>query len=277
MTVPLEDIQAAAEPMAREAGALLLAGAHAAGNDVTTKSSAMDVVTATDVASEKLIVARISAAFPDDAIVGEEGTSRPGSTGRRWIIDPLDGTANFIRRRNTSVVSIGIEVDGEFTVGVVYDPFHDELFSAVTGSGAFCNGRRLPPRAERTPLEQACVGMVGGYATWARAERAAVGAEILLRAGDMRYSGSAALDLCYVADGRLDAYFGNGCWIWDLAAGAVIARETGCIVTGPDEGSEPTGDHMLAAVGGLMPVFRSLVREGIRASTETVDDARPAR
>lgn len=256
-------IRAETESMAREAGGLLLSGAAATNREVTTKSSVMDVVTETDKASERLIVSRITAAFPDDGILGEEGTSRPGSTGRRWIIDPLDGTANFVRGRGTSVVSIGVEIDGQFAVGSVYDPFRDELFSAATGTGAFRNGQRLPNRPAELPLDRACVGLVGGYASWARTERAAVASELLLRAGDMRYSGSAALDLCHVAAGRLDASYGNGCWVWDLAAGAVIAREAGCIVGGTTAGSEPTGDRMLAATPGLMPALRALVQESL--------------
>ncbi|MGH3804470.1 MAG: inositol monophosphatase family protein, partial [Pseudonocardiaceae bacterium] len=98
----------------------------------------------------------------------------------------------------------------------------------------------------------------------------AVSSRLLLHAGDMRYCGSAALDICYVAVGRLDACFGNGCWIWDLAAATVIAREAGCLVEGLEEGSRPTGDRMLAATRGLMPAFRALVREGPPSSAENL-------
>jgi myo-inositol-1(or 4)-monophosphatase len=271
MELGLKEIQTAAESIACEAGALLLAGAENLHKDVKSKTSAMDVVTSTDVAAEELIVTRIAAAFPGDGILSEEGTSRTGSTGRRWIIDPLDGTSNFVRGLNASVVSIGVEIDGRFSVGVVYDPFNDQLFSAGTGMGAFRNGVRLPSRPEKTPIAQAFVGVAGGYASWARAERAAVAAGLLLHAGDLRYTGSAARDICYVADGRLDAYFGNGCFVWDLAAATVIAREAGCIVSGPLDGTEPTGARALAAIPELMSAFRELVSEGIRASTETVD------
>ena len=257
-------ILTAVESIAREAGAILLAGAGDAAHEITAKSSAMDVVTATDVAAEKLIVSRITAAFPEDGILGEEGASRAGSTGRRWIIDPLDGTANFVRGRDTSVVSIGVEIGGEFAVGAVYDPFRDEMYSAASGTGAFRNGESLTPRIGHIGLERACIGMAGGYRPWARAERAAVSSRLLLRAGDMRYSGSAALDICHVADGRLDGYFGNGCWVWDLAAATVVAREAGCLVEGVDEGSKPTGDRMIAAPASLMPELRSLICEGLR-------------
>ncbi|PZS11298.1 MAG: inositol monophosphatase [Acidimicrobiales bacterium] len=216
----LQDVQTAAESIARKAGELLLVGAkNVRGGGVHTKTSSMDVVTATDVASEELIVARIRAAFPHDAIIAEEGAARTGSTGRRWIIDPLDGTSNFVRKWDASVVSIGVELEGQFTVGVVYDPFRDELFSATTGMGAFRNSQRLRLRTEKIPIAEAFVGMVGGYKPWAQTERAAVASRILLSVGDLRYTGSAARDFCYLADGRLDACFGNGYCIWDLAAG----------------------------------------------------------
>ena len=236
MGVGLAEVRSAAEAIAREAGGLLVAGAARMRDDVTmraevtSKASAMDVVTTVDVAAEALMVRRIAELFPGDGVIGEEGAARASETGRRWIIDPVDGTSNFVRGWNMSVVSIGVEVDGKFAVGAVFDPFRDEMFSAATGLGATLNGRPLPRRTGVPPLAESFVGVIGGYPDWARKERVKVIAELLVRAGEVRATGTTALEMCYVAAGRLDAAFANGHKIWDMAAGAVLAAETGCVV-----------------------------------------------
>jgi myo-inositol-1(or 4)-monophosphatase len=226
----------------------------------------MDVATATDTASEAVIVGRIRDEFPHDSILAEEGSAAAGTTGRRWIIDPLDGTINFVHNHGPSSVSIGVEVDGQLAVGAVYDPFHDEMFTGAAGLGAFRNGQPLPIRLDSIAIDNALIGVLGGYHPAPRRVRAEVARSLILGAGDIRYAGSAALDFCYVADGRLHAGFANGLSLWDMAAGTVIAREAGCIVEGPMQGTEPTPECLLIAVPAVMAEFRSLVQSALTAT-----------
>jgi myo-inositol-1(or 4)-monophosphatase len=259
MADDLRSLLQVATAAAREAGAVLVREQANARSSVGIKASVMDVVTDVDRMSEAVVVDRIDNQFPHDGIVGEEGSSRGGTTGRRWIIDPLDGTVNFIRGWRTSAVSIGVEVDGEFMVGVVYNPFHDELFSGAKNEGAFLNGERLHPQAHPVSWDQAYVGVDGGYELWARAERAEIVRLLELQAGGMRCIGSTTLSLCHLAMGRYDAVTNTGCSIWDIAAGTVIAREAGCLVEGVQPGSQPSAERTLAARPELLGALRQTV------------------
>lgn len=260
----LDELAALASGLARSAGALLLEGmasvpALRAGATVGTKSSRTDMVSAVDRASEALVVEGILGARPDDGILGEEGTDRSGTSGVRWVIDPLDGTTNYLYGLPGFAVSIAAELDGRTVVGVVLDPVHDELFAATVGLGATCDG--VPIRcSEEAELGLALVGTGFGYRPAVRAEQAEVLRHVLPRVRDVRRFGAAAVDLCAVACGRLDAYYERGLAPWDLAAGALVASEAGALVSGPDGGPAATG-LTLAAGPALAGQLRALLAE----------------
>ncbi len=196
---------------------------------ITSKSSSTDLVTEMDRASERTIRATIAAVRPDDVVIGEEdGEVIPegGGSGVRWWVDPIDGTTNYVYDHPGYNVSIAAEVDGEMAVGVVADPTHARTYSAVKGRGAFCDDRplRLGPAA---PLPACLVATGFGYDPDRRGRQGRVAAELLPLVRDIRRMGAAALDLCSVAAGRVDAYYEVGLSMWDLAAGALIASEAG--------------------------------------------------
>ena len=250
-----------AERLAREAGEMLLDGADGLRVDVSTKSSGTDMVSEMDRASEALIVKGILAERPDDAILGEETGGRDGTSGVRWVIDPLDGTTNYLYRHPTWSVSIGVEVDGEAHAGVVAAPGLDEVFSAVRGSGATLNGAPIAV-SDADDLASALVGTGFGYLASRRAAQAAVLPELLPEVRDIRRNGVASLDLCWVACGRLDAYFEAGGQPWDVAAGLLIATEAGARASGLDGGAVTPESVMVAAPGVAPALFELLVRLG---------------
>lgn len=196
---------------------------------VDNKSSSTDLVTEMDRASERTIRSVIGAVRPDDVVIGEEdGEVVPegGGSGVRWWVDPIDGTTNYVYDHPGYNVSIAAEVEGEVVVGVVADPTHGRTYSAVVGRGAVCDDRplRLGPAAE---LSQCLVATGFGYDPGRRGRQGQVVAELLPQVRDIRRMGAAALDLCSVASGRVDAYYEVGLSMWDLAAGALIATEAG--------------------------------------------------
>ncbi len=213
------------------AGTLLRDGQASAPADVSTKTSLTDMVSELDRASEALIATIVLGARPDDAILGEEGgLVGPGTSGVRWVVDPLDGTTNYLYGYPEWAVSIAAEFAGEAVVGVVHDPTHGETYSAVRGEGSWCNGRSLRVGGAPT-LASALVGTGFGYDAAVRARQGLEVAKVLPHVRDIRRAGSAALDLCWVAAGRLDAYYERGLQPWDWAAGMVIAREAGAVVS----------------------------------------------
>lgn len=222
---------ALAVEVAHGAGALLRDGRESMAGEVDTKSSPTDVVTALDRASEQLITERLLAARPDDGLLGEEGASRPGTSGVRWVIDPVDGTVNFLYRLPSWAVSIGCEVDGEVVAGVVYDVPRDVTWTAELGGGAFRDGVAVSCSSVTT-LAGALVATGFSYESDRRARQAPIVADLLPNVRDIRRLGSAALDLCSAAAGHVDAYYEQGAQAWDLAAGGLIAREAGCRVEG---------------------------------------------
>jgi len=230
--------------LASVAGGLLLA------NGASTKSSPTDLVTDVDRASEALIVGSLLRARPDDGILGEEGSSRKGSTGVVWVIDPLDGTINYLYGIHEFAVSIAAFVDGRSIAGAVHNPMTGEMFAAGDGEGASLNGRKLQLQASGRPLAEALVSTGFSYSAEERADQARMLAIILAEVRDIRRGGSAALDLCSVACGRLDAYYEGGLKPWDLAAGEVIAREAGATVT-ELEGLPAQSPTIVAAAPGL--------------------------
>jgi len=255
---PLEELLDVAVEAARRGGALL-SGGRGEALHVETKSSATDMVSEMDRGAEALIRAVITGQRPGDAILGEEGGELPGATGVRWIVDPLDGTTNYLYRFPAWCVSVAAEVDGTVAVGAVLDPTHDELWTAVAGGGAACNGVPLAPLEDRRGLDTALVATGFGYRTEERAAQGRVVAYVLPRVRDIRRAGSAALDLCWVADGRVDAYFEQGTNLWDWAAGALIASEAGAWVGGYD-GAAPSHEGLIAARPALATELRTLIR-----------------
>jgi myo-inositol-1(or 4)-monophosphatase len=231
--------------------------------EVDTKSSSIDLVTEVDHACEELIVGAISAARPDDAVLAEEGRGDDDPDAVwRWVIDPLDGTTNFAHGYPRFCVSIGVEHRGERAVGVVYDPLLDELYRATRGGGAWLGDRRLAVSAQ-TELGLALVGTGFAYDVHrTSAANAACFARMLKAARGIRRDGSAALDLCYVAAGRLDAYWELKLHAWDVAAGILIVEEAGGKVTGADGGSPPaSGATCVATNGHLHGAVLDRIRE----------------
>ena len=222
---------------ARAAGDLVTRGRATAAADVDAKSSPTDVVTAVDRASEELIVGRLLGARPADGVLGEEGAARPGTSGVRWVIDPIDGTVNFLYDLPGYAVSIAAEVAGEVVAGVVLNVASGELFTATRGGGAHVSSpaRPEPVRlsgSRPTSLEQTLVATGFGYRVEQRRSQGVVVGRLLPRVRDIRRFGSAALDLCAVAAGRVDAYYELGLNPWDYGAGALVAAEAGIVVTG---------------------------------------------
>jgi myo-inositol-1(or 4)-monophosphatase len=175
---------------------------------------------------------------PDDGLLAEEGASSDAASGRRWVVDPLDGTTNYLYGFPAWAVSIALEDAEGGAVGVVLDPLRDELFSAVRGQGAQLNGEPIEVSG-REELERALVATGFGYDADRRATQASVLAQLLPAVRDIRRAGSAALDLCMVAAGRLDGYYERGLQPWDWAAGSVIVREAGGTLIELDD--EPRG------------------------------------
>ncbi|MFJ2171375.1 inositol monophosphatase family protein [Streptomyces sp. NPDC101062] len=242
---------------ARRAGALLRDGRPDDLAVAATKSSPIDVVTEMDIAAEKLITGYLADHRPDDGFLGEEGASTAGSSGIRWVIDPLDGTVNYLYGLPTWSVSIAAERDGESLVGVVEAPMRRETFRAVLGGGAFLGDRPLRCRPA-PPLEQALVSTGFNYVTTVRAHQAEIAQRLIPRLRDIRRGGSAAIDLCDVAAGRLDGYYERGLHPWDLAAGDLIAREAGAR-TGGRPGTRPGFDLAVAAPPGVFEPLQELL------------------
>lgn len=214
---------------AREAGELIEQHRRNGVDVAATKSSAVDVVTAADQASETLIRNRVLAARPDDCIVGEEGDDVAGTSGVRWIVDPIDGTVNFLYGIEQYAVSIAAEVDGEVAVGVVLNPATGETFSAIRGQGARRNDEPIEVRIA-ADLTTSLVATGFNYAEEVRARQGASVARLLPQVRDIRREGSCALDLCSLAMGRVDGYVEEGVQVWDWAAGRLIGEEAGARV-----------------------------------------------
>ncbi len=258
--------------LAREAGALALSMREGA-ETAATKSSPTDVVTAADRAVERLLLDGLRGARPDDCVLGEEGASRPGSTGLRWVVDPIDGTVNYLYGLPHFAVSIAVEQDGDSLVGVVLDPVKDELFTAVRGRGAFLAGRRLAC-TQVADLGQALVSTGFGYDARRRAAQAALLPVVLPRVRDLRRFGSSALDLCAPAAGRLDAYYEQGLSPWDLAAAGLVAREAGARVEGLR--GAPAGYPMVLGAGpGVFDALQHLLAEHDAAADPVGDFPSP--
>jgi myo-inositol-1(or 4)-monophosphatase len=264
----------------------LLIGSGGRPEVVATKSSPTDVVTEADQAAEALIRGLIGEKRPGDRILGEEGGETGDGTGGpgglsdvRWIVDPLDGTVNYLYGLPDWAVSVAAEVDGTVVAGAVFVPRRDELYSARLGHGAWLSSGALDWRGEDAgspvrlacnrdvPLAQALVATGFGYAAGRRQVQGDVLRAVLPRVRDIRRGGSAAVDLCSVASGTVDAYYERGVNLWDIAAGGLIAAEAGAQVTGL-QGRPPSPSMTLAAPPPLLGELHDLL-----ASTDPERDA----
>ena len=258
-------LRALAESLARDAGAIALAGRRNATDQRSlggvTKSSRTDVVTEFDKAAEAHIVGTLRRLRPDDAIVGEEGTDDTGTSGYAWYVDPIDGTTNYVYDQPAWSCSVAVALDGDVVAGAVFVPPLDELFSAAIGEGASLDGRPIRAGAA-DDLSLALVGTGFGYRPETRHEQAQHLVQVITEVRDIRRLGSAAVDLCMVACGRLDAYYELHLNSWDAAAGELIAREAGAITS--DFGGGPARpEQMVAAAPGIHAALIAVL-QGIR-------------
>lgn len=256
-----EALLATAERCARAAGALLVerfvGGAEAIG-EVSAKSSSTDLVSESDMAAEAAIRAILDEERPDDAVMGEEGDDTPGTSGRRWIVDPLDGTINYLYGLPAWCVSVACEG----LAGVVFDPLRDELFASpvVAGAPATVNGRPLTGSVE-TELGQSLVATGFAYGRDERAAQAPIVAALLPDVRDIRRAGAAALDLAWCAAGRLDGYYEWGVKPWDISAGVLLCAASGLSVFGLAGSSAlPTG--VLVGAPGIAGELLARVEPG---------------
>lgn len=259
-TPPPAELLATAVDAATAAGELLLERYREPVSGVGSKSSATDMVSEADRSSERLIRARIRAARPADAIVGEEHGAEDGSSGLAWVVDPLDGTTNFLFRIPQWCVSIACEDAAGGVAAVVHDPLRRETFTATRDGGAFLGNRRLTVSSKRD-LADALVATGFSYLPEERAVAAERLVRILPRVRDVRRAGSAAIDLAWTAAGRFDAFYEVPTRHWDRAAGELLVREAGG-VTSVLEPIGPSGPGLVAAGDGLHDALRALLLGG---------------
>ncbi|MFS3129610.1 inositol monophosphatase family protein [Nocardioides sp. Bht2] len=223
-----------------------------------TKSSPVDVVTQVDRDTEHLIRSLITSTRPDDAILGEEEAASTGTTGVRWIVDPIDGTVNFLYGLPQYAVSIAVEVDGVVVAGIVANAATGSVYSAGLGAGADRDGTPLAVRGP-APLAERLVLTGFNYEAETREIQARAAARLIPQVRDLRRLGSCALDLCHVAEGSADGYVEEGVSLWDYAAGALIAAEAGARVeVGTGRGGKTA---VVCAPGHGFDAFHELVSE----------------
>lgn len=258
------DLMVLAERAARAAGDLVRDDRPADLGVAATKSSPTDVVTVMDRRSERLLRQLLLTARPADGLLGEEEDGIEGISGITWVVDPIDGTVNYLYGIPAYAVSVAAVVGDpqdpcghDVLAGCVHSPVLGETFTATLGGGAFLDDRPLRVN-DGVELGQALLSTGFGYGAARRTRQASVVAAVLPHVRDIRRIGSAALDLCYVAAGRFDAYYEQGLHPWDLAAGGLIAREAGALVTGL--GDAPAGEPLvLAAAPGLHAALQTLL------------------
>lgn len=263
----LQQIRDTAETIARGAGALLLDYTEHARNRVqATKSSAVNLVTEADEASEQYIIAALQDAFPDHYIHGEEsgGIGDSDSAQYHWFVDPIDGTTNYAHGFPVYAVNLGmLDSAGTPLVGVTYDPTRDELFAAVAGQGATLNGAPIHVSETDTLLHSLLASGFAYDRHTVEDNNAAQWAAFIRRAQGVRRAGSAALDFAYVACGRLDGYWERGPSAWDVVPGLLIVREAGGVVT--DYAGESAnihhGAHFVASNGRIHEAMRGVLAD----------------
>lgn len=224
---------------------------------------AIDLVTDSDRASEELIAGAILDRFPEHRFIGEEATFLSGDTPAgaelySWLVDPLDGTTNYAHRYPHFAVSIGLEHAGKVILGVVYDPMRDELFEAERGKGATLNGQAIQVSVT-SQLERSLLGTGFAYDPDERAENARIWNGLMPIVQGVRRDGSAALNLCYVACGRLDGFWERPLNAWDMAAGTLLIEEAGGVVTGYD--GTPFGPYRREVIAANPGLYDELAAE----------------
>jgi len=257
MANDLDDLLALAVGVAEHAADILLQGLHRTDLVIETKSSGTDMVSEIDRAAEAMIVERLLGSRPHDGVLGEEGADHTGTSGVRWIIDPIDGTTNYLYGIPGFSVSIGAEIDGVPAIGAVAVPLHHDLFTATAGGGAFRNGAPIHASVE-TDLARALLATGFAYDPDRRRRQADVLARVIEHVRDIRRVGAASVDLCSVACGRVDAYYEKGLQPWDFAAGALIATEAGARV-GDLDGGPTSPAFTLAAPAALWSPLAELL------------------
>jgi myo-inositol-1(or 4)-monophosphatase len=255
---PPQTLLEIAVEVAHEAARLIVEERPAGGPTVAaTKSSATDIVTEMDRRAEALIARRLAAHRPGDGFLGEEGGARQGSSGITWVVDPIDGTVNYLYEIPAYAVSIAARDGDQVVAGVVVNARSGEMWTAARGGGALLDGRPIHVNAA-ADLSQALIATGFGYDSARRTRQAAVLQQVLPRVRDVRRAGAASLDLCAVACGRVDGYYEQGLKPWDLAAGGLIAEEAGARVGGL--AGKPAGEALvLAAPPGLFEPLEALL------------------
>jgi len=263
---------ALAVTIARGAGELLLDRPTDLG--VQTKSTATDVVTLMDQRAEAFIVSELTKSRPDDSILGEEGANKAGTSGLQWVIDPIDGTVNYLHNLPHWCVSIGLieQSGGEAVAGVIFLPVLGQMYISSRGLGSWLIDQKAPKRLQASQcndLSQAVIGTGFGYLSTRRASQVRVLKEVLPQIADIRRLGSCAIDLCLVAEGVLDGYYERGVNPWDHAAGALIAREAGAIASGLRAGLESS--EMMVVANSVIHAQLVAILEANEADSDLVN------
>lgn len=255
---------------AEAAGAITLSRLGELSNPEIHAKEPKDFVTEVDRQCEAAITAIILEAFPDDSLLCEEGTINDGCSGRTWIIDPLDGTLNFIHAFPVFAISIALRsTDGDLLAGVVYQPVLRELFTAAKGEGAWLNGKRLSI-SDRTAKESFLIATGLPFKDYGHYIDAYVGMlrEVMRDSAGIRRAGSASIDLAYTAAGRFDGFWEYRLYPWDFAAGVLLVREAGGIVTGFDGNADVFGHHSILAGSGVThPMLLDMARRHFGETT----------
>jgi myo-inositol-1(or 4)-monophosphatase len=273
--LPLEELERLACEVAREAGRLIVEERPPTLGVAKTKSSATDVVTVMDQRAQDLLRERLRSARPEDGFLGEEEGGGSGTSGLTWVVDPIDGTVNYLYGIPAYAVSVAAVVGDAATpgrwrpvVGAVFDPERGHLFHARLGGGAWRVAEGSEPEplrvGDQADLSHALVGSGFGYEARVRVWQTRVLLEVIPHIRDIRRIGSAALDLCHVADGALDAYFERGLNEWDMAAGWLVLTEAGGRFGGLD-GAPPAQAMVVAAPPGIFEPLAGAVAAAVRS------------
>lgn len=259
----LTQLRDVAVGVAREAADLVITTRRTATMEVDTKTTETDVVTAADRAAERLIRQRLGRLRPGEQVLGEEGGGEAGPGELCWVVDPIDGTVNYLYGYPWYAVSVAAQLDGESLAGAVVEPVSGRTWTATRGGGAQCDGQPLhASAADRLELSLLATGFA--YLPARRARQAALIADMITRVRDVRRSGAASLDLCAVAAGWVDAYVETGLHRWDWAAGALVASEAGAVVRLPGEDRQLGEELIFAAAPGIAtPLRASLLDAGV--------------
>ncbi|MEU5696971.1 inositol monophosphatase family protein [Actinosynnema sp. NPDC020468] len=262
MGLELRSLVDVAVRVAGEAGALVRSMREEAVTDVDTKSTVTDVVTAADRASERLVRSLLAELRPGEPVIGEEEGGEAALEGLTWVVDPIDGTVNYLYGIPHYAVSLAAQLDGVSVAGVVLEPASGRVWTAWQGGGAWLGDQRLAV-SDVTRLDVSLLGYGFAYKAERRQRQADTWAGLATRLRDIRRAGAASLDLCSVAAGRLDAYVEHALGRWDWAAGGLLAKEAGAVVLLPGEAPELGADATFAAAPGIADaLFAALVECG---------------